>query len=94
MSTIEQGTCADAGYGKEGYEDDYENATWTKSMFGSVGFDCMDGGSTNTEPFRGNSICGCQMGQCPDVPPPSKPLCGICNAANNRPRKIQFWTNY
>ena len=60
-------------------------------MFGSVGFDCVNAGNVNTEPFRGNTTCGCQMRQCPDVPPPDKPLCGLCNAANNRPRKVHFW---
>ena len=86
--TIEAGTCADAGYGKAGDPSDpdsWENIAWTKNMFGSVGFDCIDGNTIK------GSTCGCPMGQCPDVPPPDQPLCGLCNAASNRPRRVDFW---
>ena len=74
--TLELGTCAEAGFTTANARLPPESIVWT---FGDrFSHYCA-------------SNCGCIIGFCPEVPPPDKPICAVCNGVLNRAREIQFF---
>ena len=73
---LEFGTCAEAGYSTAQLLRPPETIAWDAgTLFASY---CA-------------SDCGCIIGFCPEVPPPGKPVCAVCNGVLNRPREVKFF---
>lgn len=73
---LELGTCAEAGFTTVEARRPPETITWTTGDLFT--YYCA-------------ADCGCVIGFCPEVPPPDKPICAICNGVLNRPREVKFF---
>jgi uncharacterized surface protein with fasciclin (FAS1) repeats len=84
---LEFGTCAEVGFTTADVQRPPETIAWdTGTLFA---YYCASG-EENTN-YGQNGGCGCVIGLCPEVPPPDKPICAICNAVMNRPREVTFF---
>eukprot|EP01043_Picozoa_sp_COSAG02_P030738 COSAG02_NODE_1977_length_10205_cov_5.317633_11_plen_606_part_00 len=84
---LELGTCAEAGYTTVDAQRPPETIAWdTGDLFS---YYCASDLSTEED----GGGCGCVIGLCPDLPPPDKPICAICNAVTNRDRKVKFFVH-
>jgi len=75
---LELGTCAEAGFttAESSRIRAPETIVWTTG---------------DLFPYYCAADCGCNIGFCPELPPPDKPICAICNGELNRPREIKFF---
>ena len=103
---LELGSCAEAGYTTlDPYQNKStvqigahlhsEPVTVAWDNDNGVLFDyyCAADSCEQHDDTRGDDTCGCgcAIGLCPEVPPPDKPICAICNGVLNRPRVIEFF---
>ena len=85
---LELGTCAEAGYTTPDAFRPPETIDWDA---GDLFADYCASGQTNTNYGQDIGGCGCVIGLCPEIPPPGKPICAVCNAVTNRPREVKFF---
>jgi len=83
---LELGTCAEAGFTTTTARLPPESIVWTFNRKGPLTFSYFCAGIGIDA-----SDCGCIIGFCPEVPPPDKPICAVCNGVLNRPREIDFF---
>lgn len=86
--TLGLGTCAEAGFTTQSAILPPVTTPWTTGT--EFAYYCASE-DENTNYGAENSGCGCVIGLCPAVPPPDKPICAVCNAVLNRPRKVTFY---
>ena len=87
---LELGTCAEAGYTKVDPRRPPETIDWTGGRF-TGGTDFTYYCASDLVKEQVGMGCGCVIGHCPEMPPPDKPICAICNAATNRDRVVEFF---
>ena len=85
---LELGTCAEAGYTTPDAFRPPETIAWDAG--GLFAYYCASG-QEDTNYGQDLGGCGCVIGLCPEVPPPDKPICAVCNAVTNRPREVKFF---